>query len=315
MDAPCPSPVGRPRRRVAWLIVITLAAAAATTAVVVIRDRTQRPTQRPMVFAKLYIPKKPPGLLSASVDSHEPDFEVFRQTQAEAIRSRLVLSAALRPPEVANLSIVRRQADPLAWLARSLVVDFPSSPEVMRVGLQGDPAGDVVVLVNAVKDAYLSDFANRTYTSRNDQLRRLQDLAKVADDSARRTREVIWALRAEEGSATSRAAEQELVDCRRELRRVRLARVAADKGSGKGGESAAVLAEQEQVLRVEEEQLVAQLGRWEKGDTQTVGLRASLVRAEARANRLHEAADELMVELDAPLRVVPLENATVAVGD
>ena len=49
------------------------------------------------------------------------------------MRSRFVLNAALRSPDVERLPAVREQEDAVAWLERHITVDFPGEGEIMRI--------------------------------------------------------------------------------------------------------------------------------------------------------------------------------------
>src|SRR5262249_43361439 len=88
--------------------------------------------------------------------THEPtpEFATYQKTQVALIKSRLVLNAALRQPGAAELSVIRQQRDPVAWLESELQVDYTLGPEVLRIALTGDRPDELAVLVNAVTDAY-----------------------------------------------------------------------------------------------------------------------------------------------------------------
>jgi hypothetical protein len=85
------------------------------------------------------------------------NFEVYKGTQQQLITSEVVLIAALRKPNVASLDIVRKEEDPVHWLAKNLRVEFPDNAEIMRVSLTGDQPEEMAALVNAVVGTYMSE--------------------------------------------------------------------------------------------------------------------------------------------------------------
>jgi hypothetical protein len=117
-------------------------------------------------------------------DLTQTDFQTFQKTQADLIRSPLVLEKALGDPAVAALPTVRRQVDPVEWLGAALKVDFSPESEVIEVSLGGDGApGDRVKILQAVVESYRKWVVNAEH---EDRLRRLQYLetlnAEFIDD-------------------------------------------------------------------------------------------------------------------------------------
>jgi capsular exopolysaccharide synthesis family protein len=151
------------------------------------------PPPVPTAAAKLYVPLKAPGLIG---DNPDPPLE--RQTQAELIKSRLLISAALRPPEVANLASLKAEDEPLDWVAKRLDVQF-LGPEILRISLSCESAEDARILVDAIKNSYLSDVANKSSTERADKLKRLNDLASVQKQSLTRLRGTLKKLAEDNG--------------------------------------------------------------------------------------------------------------------
>jgi uncharacterized protein involved in exopolysaccharide biosynthesis len=90
--------------------------------------------------------------------AQQEDYEAYRGTQQEIIRSRFVLTAALRPsndpsePAVADLPMIRSQPDQVAFLQQKLSVSLPRNTEVMLVSLRAEDRRAVVSLVKAVVD-------------------------------------------------------------------------------------------------------------------------------------------------------------------
>ena len=168
---------------------------------------------------------------SPSRDTTGPagNFDVYRATQQQLLKSRLVLSTALKASKIAELAAVKTQADPVAWLARELRVDFPANSEIMQVSLGGDDPAETAQLVNAVADAYLNqvvqmqrsgsketlDLLDRTYAEMSAELRAkrtdLQRLGKALGTGA-----------GEVAAMKQQIALEELAEYRREALRTEL---------------------------------------------------------------------------------------------
>ena len=132
-------------------------------------------------------------------------FDIYKNTHAELLRSRLVLRAALRKPDVAKLPWVKdRKAsgDLERWLGDHLEVTFPAKAEIMKVSLRThDDSADAVVLLNAVADAYMSEVVN---AEQDRKRRRLEELERACGDKeqqVRQKREELKGLVASAGGA------------------------------------------------------------------------------------------------------------------
>ena len=84
-----------------------------------------------MVSALLSVSNKRGSVLEPKEDG---DPEQFRRQQISMVKSRFVIAAALKKPEVGKLSIVRDLKEPLHWIEENLQAGF-SEPEQMWVGL------------------------------------------------------------------------------------------------------------------------------------------------------------------------------------
>ena len=65
-------------------------------------------------------------------------FEILKKTQLALLKSNFVLTAAIRPPGIASLSVLAGEPDPVEWLQENLVVDFPQNGEILSISLSGD---------------------------------------------------------------------------------------------------------------------------------------------------------------------------------
>lgn len=103
------------------------------------------------------------------------EYEAYRKTQVQLIKSPLVLMAALRRPGIETLSTLADEDDKVGWLTRNVMVSAPMESEVLQVRLRGENAKEITQVVNAVTNAYLTDVVNK---ERAERLRRRDMLEK-----------------------------------------------------------------------------------------------------------------------------------------
>jgi capsular exopolysaccharide synthesis family protein len=121
------------------------------------------------------------------------EYEIFKNTQLQLVKSRLVLVAALRNPDVVPLQLDQRENDPTAWLADELIVRYPGRAEIMEVAMRSRDPKEARALVQAVVDAYLQDVVNVDARRRRE---RLNDLDRIYSDKEAEVRQVRTNLKA-----------------------------------------------------------------------------------------------------------------------
>lgn len=94
------------------------------------------------------------------------EYDQYRKTQLQLIKSPFVLNAALRRPGISNLELLRDEKDQVAWLTRNIQVAAPAESEVVQIRMRGENPREVQQVVNAVTQAYLSDVVNKERTER-----------------------------------------------------------------------------------------------------------------------------------------------------
>jgi capsular exopolysaccharide synthesis family protein len=105
------------------------------------------------------------GMLSRGRDNAE--YESYKKTQLQLMKSPYVLQAALRKPGIESLETLREAGgDPIGWLSRGLIVTASPESEVVQVRLRGKNAEDVAKILNAVTTAFLDDVVNKERTER-----------------------------------------------------------------------------------------------------------------------------------------------------
>lgn len=103
----------------------------------------------------------------------EPDaeYDAYRKTQSQLIKSPFVLTAALRSPGISRL----KADDQLAWLQDRIQVAAPANSEVVQIRMRGADPHELQQIVNAVTHAYLSGVVGK---DRADRLARHDMLEK-----------------------------------------------------------------------------------------------------------------------------------------
>jgi capsular exopolysaccharide synthesis family protein len=106
------------------------------------------------------------GMYGAGAGRDNAEYEAYRKTQVQLIKSPFVLTSALRRPGISSLTTFSGEEDPVGWLTRNIQVSAPMESEVVQVRLRGENAKEVTQIVNAVTQAYLNDVVNKEKTER-----------------------------------------------------------------------------------------------------------------------------------------------------
>ena len=145
-------------------------------------------SQVPAATSLIQISMRPDTLVyNSNAQANLEEFKIFKNTQAQLIKTPFVLTAALRKPEIASLSIVRQEeVNPVAWLQQNLEVSFPGDGEIMKISLSASNHREAVKLLRAVVDAYLSEVVE---TERNVMTQKLAALEEVLASKEREIRQ------------------------------------------------------------------------------------------------------------------------------
>ncbi len=126
------------------------------------------------------------SVLFPTADRGGPSFDIYKATQLEYLRSRFVLIAALRQPEVARLPSIQEQLDPVQWVAENLSVRFPGNSEFMNVSFSSTRPEETAVLVNAIVDAYMREVVDTEQRERRERLSELDQLYAEKESELRK---------------------------------------------------------------------------------------------------------------------------------
>lgn len=234
--------------------------------------------------------------------------QFFRKVQFD-IRSHPVVESALvsHPEILANLDAAAKK-DPAGWIRESIRVEAVGETGVFQVSCLAEKPQLAAAVANAVTDAYIKNFMDLRNEAIDNDLRRLEerriDCQKEAIMRRHALRERMMRPSGDAlSSRESLAAEaDDLRETRKDLRRVRLEKTAADVRLGrersndrptKIGELSdlvAVLTAQEERLVEAERAGVESLKRAEVAVLEFETARGELDRAE---RRVHASEDEL----------------------
>lgn len=260
------------------------------------------------------------------------EYDAFRRTQFQLLKSPVVLNAALRRPGVAELETIREQEDPFIWLSKTLEIVTNDQSEVFKLRMHGKRGDDLRVILNAVTAVYLEDIASK---ERADLLVRRESLAKkhqeqMAELASRR--ETYLALVQRAGPAgdapPSPLGERVRVDVASlrseraavssEIRSLRTdIEVAEEVGDPPDPRLAArlrILERQAGTLAAEIEAATAAPAPTPANLADLEVRRAEIEQLQRVAEQIGNQLESLDVELTAPPRVTLLEEASVTAG-
>src|SRR4051794_2219713 len=104
------------------------------------------------------------GAILRSADEAADDDPQFLPAQAELLTSTPVLAIAAADPSVADVPRLRRAADPVEWLRRSLNVDVARSDALIEVSFDAADPHEAERVLTAVIGAYRRYVAAQGYS-------------------------------------------------------------------------------------------------------------------------------------------------------
>jgi polysaccharide biosynthesis transport protein len=142
------------------------------------------------VFAQLRVSAIAPSMMPHTPGGGDSrDFNTYMRTAALALRSRFVLNAALKKDEVKRLRVVSEQAEPITWLEDELKVDYKEGSELLNVFMIGTDPDELVVLINAVTESYLTEVISQENKQKSDRLAELESIHEKGKEALRTRRE------------------------------------------------------------------------------------------------------------------------------
>lgn len=251
-----------------------------------------------------------------------------KKSMLKLLTSPFVLASALKQPGVAELETVRDQKDPVMWLSRSLEVVAQADSEVVKVRLRGQRPADLAKIVNAVTAVFLEDVVNMDRVAALGMRQAIEKKYKENQAELRVLREQAIKLAAMvEGpdAVDAKWAERELDALSGELSGVRsaLRTVTADiaVATSTGEPVDPKLEAKKKVLGEQASALVAEMDAIRTKARDLAQARVDLEARRRSVESLQRVTDQLglqleatAVELNAPLRVRLVEEATAPAG-
>lgn len=110
----------------------------------------------------------------------ETEYQTFQKTQTSLIKTRRILDAVVRDPEVAKLETIKeliaRQIEPAEWLDKEVLVEFANKSEILQILMSGERPLDTETIVNKVIDMYMKMVID---DQEKDRLARVETLRKL----------------------------------------------------------------------------------------------------------------------------------------
>ena len=119
------------------------------------------------------------------------DYEVYRKTHAQLIKSPFVFQKALREPGIAKLPTLAAEKDPVGWLSQHVQASAPSDSEIIQVRLRGESSDDVTRILEAITTVYLKEVVQKERRERVDRRRTLEKTHEQAVEELRLVRETL----------------------------------------------------------------------------------------------------------------------------
>jgi succinoglycan biosynthesis transport protein ExoP len=151
------------------------------------------PPAKHTVQSLLHVEAQTPWVVYQRGES-KSDFQSYQRTQIALVKSRFVLNAALRDPEVAGLPMIREPIDPIGWLQSELLVDFSMAPEILKIAMKGDHPEQMRVLVAKITRAYLDEIVKREDGKRRERHEKLKEVHERYQEMLRTKRRTLREL-------------------------------------------------------------------------------------------------------------------------
>jgi capsular exopolysaccharide synthesis family protein len=130
----------------------------------------------------------------------------YQNTQVALLKSRSIITSALRPAEVSQLPLVREKEDPVFWLEEDLNVGFYEKADLLKVALSSNSyPNDLPKIVNSVTDAYMKQEVDGQRAIKQREKGDLDKVLSVKEEDLRQAREQLANFAKNLKSADSRA--------------------------------------------------------------------------------------------------------------
>jgi len=131
-------------------------------------------------------------------------YSIYKQTQAELLKSRFILFRAINSREVQEFNLDERYTDPEGWLAANLRVEFPQNAEIMKVSLTTHDRRESKVLVDAAVEAYMTIIVGEEKRRQSDRLNQLDRIYEEKETDVRDKRTEVKRLAEQLGTSDAK---------------------------------------------------------------------------------------------------------------
>ena len=141
--------------------------------------------------------REPTIMARVERDFSEEEFTVFKKTQPYLLKSRFVLMAALRKPEVSEIpdfKTAKREGDLVQWLDKQIRVKFPGRGQLMAVSCTRNDPEEAQTLLKAVADAYMMEIVIDERDLKKERLNELEKFCMSLEMELRKQKEVFILL-------------------------------------------------------------------------------------------------------------------------
>jgi succinoglycan biosynthesis transport protein ExoP len=145
-----------------------------------------------MAFSRVRVEPAARGLFGQGSDV---SFEVFKETQVNAVSSPTVLEAALQAhPELLGFRRLAESDDPVADIRGTLVVGVVRGTNLIEVAMTSESAMESAAIVNAVVDAYMKSAGDMTNEDTELKIQQLDEARRDKEGEVTQKRNVIAEL-------------------------------------------------------------------------------------------------------------------------
>jgi capsular exopolysaccharide synthesis family protein len=163
-------------------------------------------------FANVYVAAAPPRLVGMpGSENLRNDFLTYQRFQANRIKSRIVLNAALDRDDVKALNLAAREPDPIPWLEDELKVDYKEGSEIITVSMLGHDPRELITLVDAVTQCYVRDVVNVENQQRAEEIAQLENIYNSSKEKLHEKRNLRRRLIDQVGSGDTQALSQKQI--------------------------------------------------------------------------------------------------------
>ena len=101
-------------------------------------------------------------ILSRAPILSEKEHELMKRKELTLVKSQKILNEVLKRDQIRGLQIVKDQRNPVEWLEKVIIVDYPDDGDILRISMYGADPKEMAVIVNSVVDMYCRESLQRS---------------------------------------------------------------------------------------------------------------------------------------------------------